>query len=144
MPGVTRREFVVQVERIGITCLLPTVLASCASVRYAPSAVEVDRLVVLRSELSSVGTALIETPDDQLPIFLRRVSDSEFVVLSTKCTHRGCQVESAGSQFTCPCHGSVFSLNGERLQGPAERPLSRYTVTTDEQRIYINRKAVTE
>lgn len=144
MPGVTRREFVVQVERIGMACLLPTVLASCASVRYAQSAVEVDRLVVLRSELSSVGTALVETPDDQLPIFLRRVSDSEFVALSTKCTHRGCQVESAGSQLTCPCHGSVFSLNGERLQGPAERPLSRYNVTTDEQRIYINRKAVTE
>ena len=144
MPNVTRREFVVQVERIGIACLLPTVLASCASVRYAQSAVEVDRLVVLRSELSSVGTALVETPDDQLPILLRRVSDSEFVALSTKCTHRGCQVESAGSQLACPCHGSVFSLNGERLQGPAERPLSRHTVTADEQRIYINRKAVTE
>ena len=144
MPSVTRREFVVHVERIGIACLLPTVLASCVSVRYAQSAVEVDRLVVLRSELSSVGTALVETPDDQLPILLRRVSDSEFVALSTKCTHRGCQVESAGNQLTCPCHGSVFSLSGDRLQGPAERPLSRYTVTADEQRIYINRKAVTE
>ena len=144
MANVTRREFVAQVERIGVACLLPTVLASCAGVRYAQSAVEVDRLVVLRSELSNAGTAFVETPDDQLPIFLRRVSESEFVALSTKCTHRGCQVESAGTQLACPCHGSVFSLKGERLQGPAERPLSRYSVTADAQRIYINRRAVTE
>lgn len=143
MSNVSRREFVVQVERIGVACLLPTVLASCASVRYAGSAVEVDRLVVLRSELSTAGAALIETPDDQLPIFLRRVSESEFVALSTKCTHRGCQVEAAANQLVCPCHGSVFSLNGERLQGPAEHPLSRHSVTADAQRIYINRKAVT-
>lgn len=144
MTNLTRREFIAQAERIGAACLLPTVLASCASVRYAQSAVENDRLVVLRSELSAAGTALVETPDDQLPIFLRRVNGSEFVALSTRCTHRGCQVEAGANQLACPCHGSVFSLTGERLQGPAERPLLRYPATADDQRVYISRKAATE
>jgi cytochrome b6-f complex iron-sulfur subunit len=140
---VSRREFVQQLEVIGVACLLPTVLASCASVRYAKAVTENDRLVVPRTELSAAGTALVESPDDQLPVFLRRVNDSEFIALSTKCTHRGCQVESTGTQLVCPCHGSEFSLTGERTKGPAEKPLTRFTVTSDERNIYISRRPVT-
>lgn len=142
--NIGRREFVHQVEAIGVACLLPTLLSACASVRYAQSVAEADRIVVPRSELSASGTALVETPDDQLPVFLRRVTATEFVALSTKCTHRGCQVEAGSAQLTCPCHGSAFSLTGERLQGPAERPLARFSVTADDRSIYISRKAVTE
>ncbi|MGV3709105.1 MAG: ubiquinol-cytochrome c reductase iron-sulfur subunit [Gemmatimonas sp.] len=141
---INRRTFVAQLETIGVACAIPALLSGCASVRYAQSTAEPERLVVLRSALSSSGTALVETPDDQLPVFLRRVNENEFVALSTKCTHRGCQVESAGNQLACPCHGSVFSLTGERLQGPAELPLARYAVTSDETRVYISRKAVNE
>lgn len=144
MKPISRREFVVAAETIGIACVVPGLLTGCASVRYAKTAVESDRIVVLRSELSTAGTALVETPDEQLPILLRRVSDSEFVALSTKCTHRGCQVEHAGTQLACPCHGSVFSLTGERLQGPADRPLMRFPVTADERSIFISRRAVSE
>jgi Rieske Fe-S protein len=139
---ISRRAFVAQLETLGAACAIPALLSGCASVRYAQSTTEPERLVVLRSSLSSSGTALVETPDDQLPVLLRRVNDNEFVALSTKCTHRGCQVESAGNQLSCPCHGSVFSLTGERLQGPAELPLARYAVTSDETRVYISRKAV--
>lgn len=141
--NVTRRQFVAHMETISVACLLPTVLASCASVRYAKAVTENERLVVARTELSAAGTALVETPDEQLPIFLRRVSESEFIALSTKCTHRGCQVESAGSQLVCPCHGSEFSLSGEKLKGPAEKPLTRFAVTSDERNIYISRRPVT-
>ena len=141
---VSRREFVRQVEVLGVACLLPTVLAGCASVRYAQSVAENERIVVPRSELAASGSALVETPDEQLPIFLRRVNETEFVALSTRCTHRGCQVDTGGAQLTCPCHGSAFSLLGERLQGPAEKPLARFAVTADERNIYISRKAVTE
>lgn len=142
--GVSRREFVRHVEVLGVACLAPTIFAGCASVRYAQSVAENERIVVPRAELTASGTVLVETPDDQLPIFLRRVNGTDFIALSTKCTHRGCQVETGGTQLTCPCHGSAFSLSGERLQGPAERPLARFAVTADERNIYISRKAVTE
>lgn len=144
MKSISRREFVAATEVIGIACVVPGLLTGCASVRYVKTAVESDRLVVLRSELTASGTALVETPDEQLPILLRRVSDTEFVALSTKCTHRGCQVENAGTQLACPCHGSVFSLTGERLQGPADRPLTRFPVSADERSIFISRRAVSE
>ena len=46
-------------------------------------------------------------------------------VLSPVCPHMGCEVEWHGAQkqFHCPCHGSVFAMNGERISGPAPRGL---------------------
>lgn len=140
--AVGRREFIVQLETIGAACLLPTLLAGCASVRYVKSVTESGRIIVARAELSASGTALVESPDEQLPIFLRKVSETEFVALSTKCTHRGCQVEAAGGQLVCPCHGSEFALTGERTKGPAEKPLTRFAATSDERNIYISRTPV--
>ena len=142
--ALSRRDFVLQAEAIAAACLLPTMVAGCASVRYVKSTTESERIVVPRAELSAAGTALVESPDEQLPIFLRRLSEAEFVALSTKCTHRGCQVESAGSQLVCPCHGSEFSLTGERTKGPAEKPLTRFAVTTNERNIYVSRRPVAE
>src|SRR5437660_3930502 len=46
-------------------------------------------------------------------------------VLSSMCPHEGCNVawRSDTNQFFCPCHDSYFSLDGERLSGPARRGL---------------------
>jgi len=46
------------------------------------------------------------------------------------CTHMGCTVGlPAGAQITCPCHGSVYDLDGGNLQGPAVSPLVHLEVT---------------
>jgi cytochrome b6-f complex iron-sulfur subunit len=43
--------------------------------------------------------------------------------LSTVCTHLGCIVKREGDAFSCPCHGSRFSLDGTVEKGPAPQPL---------------------
>jgi cytochrome b6-f complex iron-sulfur subunit len=56
-----------------------------------------------------------------------------FVALSSVCTHLGCQVtynQSSGN-LPCPCHGSVFSITGSVLNGPASSPLEQYNVTQE-------------
>lgn len=43
------------------------------------------------------------------------------------CTHLGCTPNwfAAESVFKCPCHGSVFNVEGEPIAGPAPEPLYR-------------------
>jgi menaquinol-cytochrome c reductase iron-sulfur subunit len=52
-------------------------------------------------------------------------SPNNTTVFSPVCTHLGCYYtwDSKLSRFECPCHGSVFSINGTVLSGPAPRPL---------------------
>ena len=50
-----------------------------------------------------------------------------------KCTHLGCTVPWVESEklFKCPCHSSVFNIQGEVLQPPAPRPLDIYNVVIE-------------
>ncbi len=52
-------------------------------------------------------------------------SASEVTVFSPICTHLGCYFkwDQGTGHFECPCHGSVFSIKGDVLGGPAPRPL---------------------
>ena len=50
--------------------------------------------------------------------------------LSTICTHLGCNPNwlEADKKFKCPCHGSGFRISGVNFEGPAPRPLERYSI----------------
>ncbi len=52
-------------------------------------------------------------------------SDSDVVVFSPICPHLGCRYDwdAADSLFKCPCHASVFTVDGRVVSGPAPRPL---------------------
>jgi Rieske Fe-S protein len=36
-----------------------------------------------------------------------------------------------GDRLVCPCHGSEYDLLGRVLEGPAERPLTRFPVSVE-------------
>jgi Rieske Fe-S protein len=63
------------------------------------------------------------------PVYVHRAASGEIVALLAQCTHNGCQPSPVADRLVCPCHGSEFSLEGTVLQGPADRPLTRYEVT---------------
>lgn len=52
--------------------------------------------------------------------------EAMFVVWSNHCTHVGCPVQTSDVGFSCPCHGSQFDRRGDRVAGPAVRPLDRF------------------
>ena len=57
-------------------------------------------------------------------VWLRKKGD-KVLALNAECPHLGCKVgyDAEKKHFACPCHESAFSLDGERLGGPAPRAM---------------------
>lgn len=150
--GTTRRGFLQQLEAgaIAAACgrgaaqgLLPMLLTACGGARYARTSLVGTRLTIDRVEVGPQG-ALVDPPDGGLPIHVRPLGDGRFAALSTRCMHRGCQVEPATDRYVCPCHGSEYTFEGAVLKGPTERPLLRYRVSTDDARVYVHLDALVD
>ena len=48
--------------------------------------------------------------------------------LTARCPHQGFTTRVDGSDFVCPRHGSLFSLDGAVLTGPATMPLVHFAM----------------
>jgi Rieske Fe-S protein len=89
------------------------------------------RPIVAAEEVATGDTYLFRYPTDADPAVLLKVSDSEIVAFSQKCTHLGCVVyfEQGENRWHCPCHeGNFEAMTGEVISGPPERPLGRIEV----------------
>ena len=87
------------------------------------------RVETARQELLNVGDGILLSAEElEYPILLIKVAEGKFVALSTACMHLGCTVKKQPSVIRCPCHGSVYDLEGKVLNGPTERPLQQYEV----------------
>ncbi len=77
--------------------------------------------------------------EERIPIYVRRVAESQFFVLSPQCTHLGCMVQwnSSAQEFLCPCHAGVFDADGKNIAGPPPRPLNRYDAKVENGRLYV-------
>jgi menaquinol-cytochrome c reductase iron-sulfur subunit len=58
-------------------------------------------------------------------VWVIKHSASEVTVFSPICPHLGCYYEwhPERKEFICPCHGSIYSIEGKVLGGPAPRSL---------------------
>lgn len=69
-----------------------------------------------------------------------KLPDNNVVAYSPQCTHLGCAYhwDQRKTQFVCPCHNSVFSIDGKVQDGPALRPLDRFQVKVQGNKILLN------
>jgi len=66
-------------------------------------------------------------------VWVIKHSPDQITVFSPICTHLGCyyQWDRNTGRFECPCHGSVFTLDGKVVGGPAPRPLDTLQTKID-------------
>ncbi len=66
-------------------------------------------------------------------VFIFRAKEGYFYAVSAVCTHLGCITNWKAEQgiIACPCHGSKFDRNGNKIAGPAPRPLQRFSMSLD-------------
>jgi cytochrome b6-f complex iron-sulfur subunit len=81
------------------------------------------------------------TMDVNSGIYLVR-ADEGYFALNAVCTHLGCL--TAWNQdlgiIACPCHGSKFRRTGEKIEGPAPKPLQWLkTWVSDEGDLMVDR-----
>ena len=58
-------------------------------------------------------------------------TEAGFYAVSAVCTHLGCitQWKPEDNLIACPCHGSKFQRNGDKIAGPAPLPLPHFFIT---------------
>ncbi len=66
-------------------------------------------------------------------------SDDESTVYSPICPHLGCRYlwHEDKQLFICPCHNSVFNIDGQVVSGPAPRPLDTLPTKTKNNYLYV-------
>ncbi|MCL4866707.1 MAG: Rieske (2Fe-2S) protein [Gemmatimonadales bacterium] len=137
---MNRREFLARAECLPIAAAasgLTLPLGGCIGFHYVSTSVANNRLVVRLEDLGDRHFALLDAPGLALPLYLFRRDDGSWSAVSTRCMHRGCQVEPADGHLVCPCHGSEYSNTGEVLKGPTQRPLRALTAVEDGDRVLI-------
>jgi menaquinol-cytochrome c reductase iron-sulfur subunit len=66
-------------------------------------------------------------------------SPEQVTVFSPICPHAGCYFnwDNSTDHFECPCHGSVFSVEGKVLGGPAPRSLDTLPHEIKDGELYV-------
>jgi len=138
---MVRRDFVRWLPSLAPGVLLGTstlVLGSCGGVSYVVPRAGPAGLSIPASTLAERGEVFVQSPAMTRPIYVRRDETGMLIALLASCTHQGCQPDRIGDRLACPCHGSEFSLEGDVLEGPADRPLARYRVSQEGPDIIIS------
>ena len=127
---VTRREFArFLVAGAGALALGNVGLAAWTQLRTINEGEP--RVIVGSDSVEIGGTYLFRYPTDADPAVLLRVSSTDLVAFSQKCTHLGCVVyyEADEHRWHCPCHeGNFEAETGRVISGPPLRPLGRIDV----------------
>jgi menaquinol-cytochrome c reductase iron-sulfur subunit len=72
-------------------------------------------------------------------VWVIKRSQSEVTAFSPICPHLGCRYDwyAEAKKFICPCHGSVFSIDGKVLGGPAPRGLDTLPWKIENGQVYV-------
>lgn len=130
----TRRQFLAAVAATAAAAAAASALEACGS-PAGPSFAIVGPPQV-KVALMAVGqtVGVDNVGEGGVGMAVTRLSATSVVAVSRLCTHQACTVGlpgTPGGAMQCPCHGSVFTVQGAVVQGPAPAPLRTFAATID-------------
>ena len=77
--------------------------------------------------------------DSTKGIWAIKHKDNHVTVFSPICPHLGCgyRWDSQDRLFKCPCHGSIYDIDGKVKGGPAPRPLDTLPVKVENGQVLV-------
>jgi menaquinol-cytochrome c reductase iron-sulfur subunit len=68
-----------------------------------------------------------------------KFANNQVVAYAPQCTHLGCAYhwDQGKTEFVCPCHNSIFSIDGKVQDGPAPRPLDRFQTKIEGKQLLV-------
>lgn len=72
-------------------------------------------------------------------VWVVKKSPDDIKVFSPICTHLGCRYnwDEDKKLFVCPCHNSVYGIDGKVVSGPAPRGLDELPVEIKDGNLYV-------
>jgi menaquinol-cytochrome c reductase iron-sulfur subunit len=82
------------------------------------------------------------TAQEDRGVWVVRRSENDFSVFNGRCVHLGCAFSwnQQARQFQCPCHGGLYTLDGQVVGGPPPRPLDTMEWRVDGGNLVVNYK----
>ena len=137
-----RRKFVKQSCSLCLAVssgMLAASLASCGSALPLYKTTVADNKISVPAALFTTGDfQLIQPKSLYYNIGLKKERDGTYTALLLRCTHADNQLTPVGNGFKCTLHGSTFDKEGHVTNGPAERPLKKYTTQIVSDQIIIH------
>jgi len=131
---MNRRELVQKIALGGaVLFVMPAAITSCSKdnsddppIKNPPGTkIDVDLSLPSNAALNAVGGS----------VYVQSIvvvnTGTGYIALSSVCTHQQGTVayNSVSGNFVCPNHGSVFSVGGSVVTGPAASPLQSYSIS---------------
>src|SRR5581483_289448 len=125
MSEMNRRQFV---AAAGAAAVSLYVLSDATEVFAAAAAPTVD--VGAASDYSKDGITAKWIRKNKFAIVR---DNGKIYAVSTKCTHKGCNVNPSGDHFKCPCHGAQYNADGsiKNGNGKTDTAMFHYGLSTD-------------
>ena len=136
---VERRDFVKFLTLTSLAFMVGQFWIAAQSWRRGRAAPADARRIASLADVPVGGSLVFDYPNQHDTSILVRLSETELVAFSQKCTHLSCAVIPKPDQgvFHCPCHEGLFDLRtGRVLAGPPPRPLPRIAIEIRDGVIY--------
>lgn len=147
MPQIPRRRFV---KGLFVGAAFSSILGKSWSSAYAaifsPASqgdatfqINVNDYPALLGEIGSVRLGVSPVGPDHFPasryypVIINRDTEG-FYVLNAECKHAACVVGAFNTSdfgMRCPCHGSLYDIRGDVVEGPAAFSLNSYEFSFD-------------